>query len=423
MDPALAFTPVRSLLSPFFTFRTIAWTFFLFLLHGVSGQTFRVSNPTGLSRKAGEVLISRESLRNMMELPANEIPVLYANDKVIPSQTDDITGDGQWDELAFQLDVERNSSVQVKVKWVPAAKAPVFIPRARCLLGVKNPGETQFQPVEIEMIPEDWHSRKKPERYLCEGPVWESEKIAFRHFFDKRNFTSPLVKKTQGFLTDSLNLPRKEYHFIEALLPDSGLGAGGFAVSGSGKWNLPSKAGSLQFRLLANGPVRAVFDLLYEEWPVEDNLLNVRRRVSIWAGNSSYKTALSISGFRGEMETAIGMSVPAETGRVQELPAGGNFSAFFRRNVLAKEKEHTLSLGMLLPTSEKSMISVSGSENADLPAGTCFRKYRLKSGQQVEFLVFAAGEKKDDLPGNSPEFRNLMQYELDCLLNPLTISR
>jgi hypothetical protein len=55
---------------------------------------------------------------------------------------------------------------------------------------------------------------------------------------------------------------------------------------------------------------------------------------------------------------------------------------------------------MILPSSEKSMISVSGSENADLPAGTCFRKYRLKSGQQVEFLVFAAGEKKDFLVSN-----------------------
>jgi hypothetical protein len=288
---------------------------------------------------------------------------------------------------------------------------------------VKNPGESEFKPAENEIIPEDWHAEKKPERYLSEGPVWESEKIAFRHFFDERNFTSPLVKKTAGFLTDSLNLPRKENHFIEALLPDSGLGAGGFAVSGSGKWNLPSKAGSMQFRLLANGPVRAVFDLLCEDWPVEDNLLNVRRRISIWAGNSCYKTALSISGFSGEMETAIGISVPAETGQVQELPVAGNFSAFFRRNIRAKENGITQSLGMILPSSEKSMISVSGSENADLPAGTCFRKYRLKSGQQVEFLVFAAGEKKDDLPGNSPEFRNLMQYELDCLVNPLTIIR
>jgi hypothetical protein len=123
------------------------------------------------------------------------------------------------------------------------------------------------------------------------------------------------------------------------------------------------------------------------------------------------------------METAIGISVPAETGQVQELPVAGNFSAFFRRNIRAKENGITLSLGMILPSSEKSMISVSGSENADLPAGTCFRKYRLKSGQQVEFLVFAAGEKKDDLPGNSPEFRNLMQYELDCMVNPLTINR
>ncbi len=70
------------------------------------------------------MLISRGVLRNLMAIPASETPVLYLGDEVIPSDTDDITGDGQWDELAFQLDIERNRSVQVKRRnQVPAIPA------------------------------------------------------------------------------------------------------------------------------------------------------------------------------------------------------------------------------------------------------------------------------------------------------------
>jgi|GEM_PF-2953598 hypothetical protein len=409
--------PMRSFIVPAFYLLSI------FSPEGAFGQAFLVSNPSGVSRIAGELVISRENLRNLMDVPAAEIPVLYVGDKVIPSQTDDITRDGLWDELAFQLDIERNASVQVKVKWVSEADAPAFSPRVRCLLGLKNPTDKMFMPADYEMLPEDWSAGKMPERYLCEGPVWESEKVAFRHFFDERNFTSPLLKKSYGFLTDSIKIRGKDYPVVNALRSDSGLGAGGFALAASGKWNIPSKEGNIQYRLLANGPVRAVFELLYEDWALEENMLNIRRRVSIWAGSNFYKTELTVSGFSGEMETAVGMSSPKGQVRVEELPPVKDISGFFLRQIPAEANEPASTLGMILPANDNAVISAGAGEKSGLPADSRFRNYRIKSGQLLEYRVFAASEKKGDLPGNSPDFRNMMLYEMECIAFPLAVSR
>lgn len=419
---------LRSLASGSFFVRFFTCILLLFF-QKISGQSFRVSNSSGISRKAAEVVLTREILRNFMEIPAVEIPVLYVDDKAIPSQTDDITKDGIWDELAFQLDIERNSSVSVKVKWLDAAKTPAFGPRVRCLLGVRDPGKTQFQVADSEMMPEDLQAGKKTGRYLLEGPVWESEKIAFRHFFDERNFTSLLLKKYPGFITDSVDLSGstasgKVRGADATLLPDTGLGAGGFAlISSSGNWELPSKAGSIQFRLLAKGPVRTIFDLQFEDWSMEDNLLNVRRRVSIWAGKSYYKNELVISGFSGELETVLGISSPPGTAELIKLPAGRNYAAAYWRKPIPEDQESTLSLGIILPENQVDGIAgpVKGKEG--LPARSSFGKFRVRSGQTLEFLVFAAREKQEDMTSNLMEFRNLMQTELDCLGNPLTITR
>jgi len=77
-------------------------------------RKFIISNISGVARQGDPVLISRENLLALMDIPEDKIPVLFQNDLLLPSQTDDLTEDGIWDELAFQVDMERNSSLEIK---------------------------------------------------------------------------------------------------------------------------------------------------------------------------------------------------------------------------------------------------------------------------------------------------------------------
>jgi hypothetical protein len=403
--------------------------FLLLLLFGESfGQSgsFKVVNLTGLARKSDAVVISRENLKSLMSIPKEQVPVLFSEGRMIPSQVDDLTRDGIWDELVFQVDMERNSSLELKVKWVSPANFPSNKERVNAFLGVRDNDQSEFKPSENELLPEDWHSGMAPQRYQNEGPVWESEQIAFRYLLDERHFCSVLGKNREVLLKDSLrilnsNPIKPESWGMEVLPYDSGMGAGGFALRAGENWYFLKSAGSTQFRKIASGPVRTVFDLLYEDWMAGETALNVRRRISIWAGKSSYKTELQISGFNGELDLAIGLSLPGQDILPSQLPLNKDYAALFWRRGQAHEDNGTLSLGLLLPAS--GIKGFSGLEKSQAAAlqGSCYANFSISSGQSIDFQTFAVWEKSNERFSNAMNFRNLMQTEADYLESPLKV--
>ena len=396
--------------------------FFSGKLFSQSGK-FTISNMSGVARHGEPVIISRENLRSLMEVPDKRVPVLYINGNLIPSQTDDLGQDGTWDEIAFQVDMERNSTVQVKVKWQDPEDAPVH--QARVFAGLFKAGQGPEKPLllKAELRPEDYGPGSLV-NYLYDGPFWESESIAFRYLFDDRDFISVLGKNQSGLWRDSSDFQPMQGRTIriggmEVLPQDGGPGCGGNALQSDSGFSRLRRPGSAWFRLISSGPVRAMFDLVFEDVMLDGAPVQMKKRISIWAGKSWYRTEIQVSGFQGEKEMLAGLSLP-----IKELkPALFHFNKavgglYWHGAFPAADSRSGQGILFSKSSSPEYFIGKAMPGYTD-PAA--WLKFRIRSGQRLEYLSFAAWEKPNERFGNALNFRNMMQEEADALEFPLRI--
>src|ERR1017187_5000909 len=105
----------------------------------------------------------------------------------LPSQADDLDGDGKLDELVFQIDLASGQTRIVTIAYGDQAA----IQRLRG----RYPARTAM---------------KFATRY--EGLGWESEDIAWRIYFDKRNAIDIYGKRRPGLYLDVFAAPEYVYH-------------------------------------------------------------------------------------------------------------------------------------------------------------------------------------------------------------------
>jgi hypothetical protein len=390
------------------------------------GSRFLVQNPSGVSRKADAVVISRLILKDLISIPEKKVAALYINDKLIPSQLDDLNGDGQWDELAFQVDMERNSELEVRVKWFSAENTPVCPTKVHAGLWKSEGKSGKFSLVKNELLPEisDGNSQQWPYRFG--GPLWESEKVAYRCLLESGSFISALAKSSHTLLMDTLQLDAGPQKWgSEVLAFDSGMGLGGFAFQSGSEFRRVSQAGASFYRQLANGPVRAVFDLIHEDWQLEDRPVNVRQRISIWAGQQGFKSELSFTGLDQPREVVINFPVLQSVASAELVSINKAFSALFWHGSLDEKIHNRFGAGLLFPRSQLAGL-LADQQKSSLPGKKGQNsgvRFKLSSGQVLEYFIFTGWEKENEYFGNSVQFRNVIAEHGNYLEYPLKIAR
>ncbi len=389
-----------------------------------------IHNNSGVSRKEDPITISRETLGSFVSIPdGDKFLIVSENGKEIPSQLDDINGDGKWDELAFELDIERNSKKEIRFKWVDSEKAPNYPKRTQSWFGLSENRDGKFKPVTSENRPESWTPQQQPPRYQMEGPGWENDKVAFRNYFDSRNGIDIFGKTTSKMVLDSVDGSYRDYHKMcpwgmDILKVGASLGAGGFALIDLGRPVPMQQTASASFRQIANGPVRSMIELSYEGWNVGGQTCNVRQRISIWAGKYWYKNEVVINGFSGEKELAVGIVNIKNPNPAMYLT---NNPAFNSLCTHGKQSENADMLGMGLLFSSKVFNGygeaprIEPFPKADTVSHTYYAKLKIRSGQPVEYQFFAGWEKSEVKFANAKYFTDLVQEEADRKEFPLLI--
>lgn len=421
---------IKKSTSVFLVFRLIFSLILLVQTGFAQTRKFIISNMSGVARQGDPVLITRENLLALMDIPEDKIPVLFQNDLVLPSQTDDLTGDGIWDELAFQVDMERNSSLEIKLKWMDKSDAPTYPAKVSACFKVSDLENGKYQNVSSEIRPDSLSANRLSSRYCLGGPVWESEKIAFRHCFDNSNFNGVLGKIKSGLLLDSIvsfqsGTNRKYNWGSELLSPDSGFGLGGYAMVEKGKLIPLRKPGSVLYKFISSGPVRAMFDLVYEDYNVGGNSINVRHRISIWAGKNWYKSDLLFTGFLGQKELVFGFSLPPGSQQSEFSKSNSSHSAISVHVNQGKEGNGHFGFGLLFPTNDflgQGKI-LAKSSSPDSLSTSSFVRFKIRSGQTLSVMNFAAWEKPDDRFANAFNFNGIIQEEADRLEQALKIGK
>ena len=253
----------------------------------------RAENP--LAQPRAEEIVAMPWATVKRQLPAataDRVRVLDAGGRELTSQVVDNDGDGTEDELLVQADF---SPKEVKPLTIEAA-APTEKPVARV--------DARYDPPRDDM-------------------AWESDRIAFRIYGQglwKNAEYEPLhssgidvwPKRTRALIVEKWYAKgHDEYHTDRgegADFYDVGptLGTGGTAVwSRDTLWRAENFK---SWKIIADGPLRAVFELRYDPWTADGRKVTEVKRIAIDAGQNLYRsTSIFTADGAQEIPYAIGI--------------------------------------------------------------------------------------------------------------------
>jgi hypothetical protein len=282
-------------------------------------KTYTVSN-TG----TGDIIdlatvVSRSTVYGFLQDTGTDqlIVVKDANGEILPSQCDDLDGDGRWDEVAFLCDLEAGE--KKGILFETAEKMPEFPVRTNIRFGrVTKPFEDVLS--DLRMKTND--TKYTAPVFQMEGPAWENDIIAFRNYYDARNGIDIFGKRTSAMVLDSVGVNGRDYHILsdwgmDILKVGNSLGAGAIAIEiGDSLYRVgPCEEGN--YRLITEGPVRAILEMTYKKVPAGGRFYNITHQISICAGDRFYRSRVWVSDLQGDEMLVTGIvnlhDVPADT--------------------------------------------------------------------------------------------------------------
>ncbi|MBQ9888325.1 MAG: DUF4861 domain-containing protein [Bacteroidales bacterium] len=330
-------------------------------------ERITISNETAADRTDEQFVVKRSDLRiGKSEL----LPVLSLNGTPLPSQTDDMDGNGIWDELAFEVSVPAGSSVSLGVKWVPAAEVPQFEPRTNIRYGkLSEPGKL----VEMAYDSHDKYEisqRKGPYPYQMDGPGWENDRIAMRIYIDGRNSRDITAKKTERMVLDTVGIgpngnPLYTYKNMrdwgyDILAVSGSFGPGGIALERDGRLirlGLENKDSldvieKTEFRHICEGPVRSAFRMTYTDWNIGgEDRTDLSELITIWAGRNGYEEEITIGKIPEGCNIVTGIvNSKLTTDPIEEKMEG--MTAMYTFDRQSVDGQFLLGMGLLIPTDE-----------------------------------------------------------------------
>ena len=272
-----------------------------------------VSNPSDHPRNAADIVIPIAKIRTIApdftpgalivipsdaSTPEQDASILQTEE--LPSQVDDLDGDGKGDELAFQVDLAPHQTHIVTVSYGDQE----HIWRLR--------SDYQQRPAAL-------FSRK------IEGLGWESERVAFRVYFDSRNAIDLYGKRRPTLQLAMYALPDYTYHDESPEGRDiykvgDAIGIGAVAGLVDGKVIKVAEVKDRKWRIIASGPVRTMVELEYDGWNARGKIIDLRSRITQWAGERGF-THTIFANSADDFEFVTGL--PAKLG-IEPVTSGQN---------------------------------------------------------------------------------------------------
>jgi pectinesterase len=246
--------------------------------------TVRADNPLAITRQDETISIPWRSVQQQLAgARADRVRVLDATGKEVVSQVYDADGDASPDELLFQASFWPGESKRFAIE----ASASTIKPVSRAFVRHDEPRDDM---------------------------AWESDRIAFRIYGEG-------LKKTSSAMSSSgIDVWPKSVHALvvekwytkghDAYHVDTGEGADFYDVGetlgngGTAIWRADAmyRADNFKsYRVLANGPIRAAFELRYDPWNAAGLEVSEVKRFSIDAGQNLYRQE-SVFNARGSSE-------------------------------------------------------------------------------------------------------------------------
>lgn len=382
-------------------------------------------------------VISRNELSEYFKL-SHEYPLLVSeNGDTLVFQLDDIDTDGKWDELAFLCDFTPNEKKTIFVSSVSSFNnIPKFGNRTNIRYG-KMIGKNNI--VELS---EDVHGKYNLPRgesypYQLDGPTWENDKVAFRHYFDGRNnrdvfgkLTSYMVMDTVGINNDGV--VANTYSSLndwgrDILTVGSSLGLGGLALLtpdslirlGVMYNDMVDNVDFTSFKLISEGPVRSVFELQYSGWDIGlGKIDSIKEKITIWAGHYSYESKINTSFIPEGCHIVTGMvDIENDNDRVMKK-IDNKYIVMATHDRQANNKETYLGLGIIVPVEQVYKLFDASDMNSNICNTWCVG---FKKGISAEYEAYAVWAESDKVFSDRNFFIEYIEKQTKLKSNPIKI--
>lgn len=244
----------------------------------------------------------------------------------ISSQMDDLDGDGTMDELAFVIDLKKRATATVGIRFSRDEAKPDRYP-ARVHAQMFFRDRDKKHRVK-QHIPTDTVSEVVDNMYSNmhhHGPAFESELVAYRVYFDKKQSTDLYGKQQRQLeLADGLwyndttvldvacDLRRDRAFGDDIIRVAQTVSIGGLRGWAEGE---PEALVMLdpfvwrQAHVVAKGPVRTVVDMNVQAWHYGGRDLDVKSRYILYAGQRECEVIHQFVGDTHDLEFATGVMV------------------------------------------------------------------------------------------------------------------
>ena len=398
---------------------------------------FTVTNPLNVDRVDETVVLTKEQLAQKVELKEGLLPVFeIEEDKILPSQTDDLNGDGVWDEVVFLIDLSANETKKIEVDFVPKEEYPEFEKRTNLRLGIKQEDGTYKEVDNYSALPCNDGFKIIAQ---AESVSWENDKIAFRNYFDCRNVKDLFGKLKPNLIIDKIGTPElPSYHELadwgmDVLHCGSSLGSGGLALLKNDSLYRLGSTDVYEYQKIVEGPVRSIFELRYSGWDVNREKLKAVEKITIYPGKYWYESDVTVDGCSEGDQIVTGIVTSKLNRNPFEFKAG-NFQCIGTHDVQSLNNDE-LGMAAIVPLNEAGKIgrttdidfyklgykTVDEKAFSNIISQTYYIGQKCQSGVSAKHYFFSVWGLDKDQWKTEEGFKKYITEESKKLLAPLVV--
>jgi hypothetical protein len=372
-----------------------------------TAATITLSNNSGIELSHKAVILKRSAID---KTDSKNFPLLISKTDTIPSQVNDLDGDGKWDELFIVTNFSAKEKKTVQLKWVK--DAPKFPIRTSVRFRKREAENIPLQPATAESVNAHQVYKKLGfQKYQTDGPSWENDKVGFRHYLDGRNSKDVFGKKIPAITPENVGISstgavEDNYHVMHDWGRDvfpvgSSAGLGGYALLLDNEITRLGILGTdtlnnienTTFKIVAEGPENSILNYNFHNWKASGNNYQVNESTSIWPGMYAYKNTVSIDGITGKETFLVALSnINNQKGlKVIEV---GDWVCLIQHDNLGYNREWIMGTAIIVP--KKGYNGYIEAPKKGQLTDSYLAKFKIENNKPISYYAVAAWELSAD---------------------------
>ncbi|AWL13047.1 hypothetical protein HMF8227_02595 [Saliniradius amylolyticus] len=383
-----------------------------------SAPQITISNPSPTERRDEIVRVSVTELGEPGQPLRGAAVVLDNGRKIVPGQWLDEDLDSQPDTLLFSVSLEANGKASYRLREADKISLQT---RTYAELGKRYDAQRQdgvytggsFKAVEAMTLPEQHEIGDGLFKY--EGPGWESDKVAYRLYFDKRNVIDIFGKRQPELTLPQVgNVDAPSYHELQPwgmdiLKTGPSIGLGSLAVYQDKRARRIDNSEQMTVSIRHSTPLYSEVEVSHQGFVGETGQADIDARYGIEAGSALTQVTVSAEGELPQWVTGI---VKHES----QLMQSGDHQAGPWRYIATYGDQSYINdgLGMVVFYRQTDVQTLTQDEHNHLVV-------MKPSLQTLEYYFGGYWQQGPDAIGSKAQFQDMLEHELIKLNQPLLV--